>query len=109
MPLHNFTAVASSLDETDWRLRARCRSEGMEVFFSPNGESKSRRAERESAAKEICGACPVIDWCRDHALTANEPHGVWGGMSEADRRKSLDLGREMRARSLHFLQRHRQN
>ncbi|MFC9557851.1 WhiB family transcriptional regulator [Rhodococcus sp. NPDC056960] len=109
MPLHNFTTVAAPPDEADWRLRARCRSEGMDVFFSPSGENKPRRAERERAAKDICAACPVIDWCRDHALTVQEPYGVWGGMSEADRRKSTEIGRDMRVRSLHFLQFHRQN
>jgi hypothetical protein len=51
--------------------------------------------------------CPVIDRCRDHALATNEPHGVWGGMSETDRRVSFEIDREMRARSLHFLQHHR--
>ncbi|MFI2222456.1 MULTISPECIES: WhiB family transcriptional regulator [unclassified Rhodococcus (in: high G+C Gram-positive bacteria)] len=108
MSLHNVTTVAAPPQETDWRLQARCRSEGMEVFFSPCGESKPRRAQRERAAKAICAACPVIDWCRDYALTTREPYGVWGGMSESDRRKSAEIGTEIRVRSLHFLQCDRQ-
>ncbi|MFF2115512.1 WhiB family transcriptional regulator [Rhodococcus koreensis] len=109
MSLQNFTAVVAPPDGVDWRLRARCRSEGMDVFFPPDGESKPRRIERERAAKDICAACPVIDLCRDHALASKESHGVWGGMSESDRRKSASIGREIRFRSLQLLQRHQQD
>ncbi|MGU3586758.1 WhiB family transcriptional regulator [Rhodococcus sp. C26F] len=108
MPLQESPTGAASLKETNWRLRARCGPEDLEVFFSRSEESESRRIRRERAAKDICAVCPVIDRCRDHALAANEPHGVWGGMSETDRRVSVEIGRQMRARSLHFLQHHRQ-
>jgi WhiB family transcriptional regulator, redox-sensing transcriptional regulator len=108
MSLHDVTAVAEPPDEANWRLRARCRPEDFHVFFAPGKESKSLRTERERAAKNICAACPVIERCRDHALAVNELHGVWGGMSEADRHTSIEIGREMRALSLQFLHRHRQ-
>ncbi|WP_328603446.1 WhiB family transcriptional regulator [Amycolatopsis sp. NBC_00345] len=35
-----------------------------------------------------CRGCPVLAQCRAHALTAQELYGVWGGLSETDRRAS---------------------
>ncbi len=40
---------------------------------------------REQKAKDVCGRCPVLAQCRSHALSVNEPYGVWGGMSAHDR------------------------
>jgi WhiB family redox-sensing transcriptional regulator len=40
-------------------------------------------------AKAVCGNCPVIQQCRQWALETREPFGVWGGMSEAERRGLL--------------------
>lgn len=37
--------------------------------------------------RAICEQCPVIEKCRDYALKNDEPHGIWGGMTPADRRK----------------------
>ncbi|WP_162237328.1 WhiB family transcriptional regulator, partial [Aeromicrobium sp. Leaf272] len=37
-----------------------------------------------------CARCPVIEQCREHALTVQEPYGVWGGLSEAERREILE-------------------
>jgi WhiB family redox-sensing transcriptional regulator len=56
-----------------------------EVFYSPAGESGSRRRRREARAKAVCAACPVLRECARYALAIAEPHGVWGGMSEGDR------------------------
>jgi WhiB family redox-sensing transcriptional regulator len=61
------------------------------VFFPPpHFERKSERAERERRAKEICATCPVIEECLDYALTIREPHGVWGGLNESERRVLLE-------------------
>lgn len=38
-------------------------------------------------AKRICAICPVIEACGEYALEANEEHGIWGGMSEAQCRR----------------------
>jgi WhiB family redox-sensing transcriptional regulator len=40
-------------------------------------------------AKSICRVCPVIAQCLRHALRADEPYGVWGGRSAAERRELL--------------------
>lgn len=71
--------------ETTWRVHAACRSLGDYYFFPPHHESDRDRVRRERAAKAICAMCPVLSPCRELALKWDEPHGVWGGLSESDR------------------------
>lgn len=74
-----------------WQHRGACRGPQATVFFPPpHFERKSERAERERRAKEICATCPVIEECLDYALTIREPHGVWGGLNESERRLLLE-------------------
>ena len=57
--------------------------------FNPEGNDVAiERADR--AAKEICQDCPVINKCLDYALSANEPVGVWGGLTTSERQSLLD-------------------
>jgi WhiB family redox-sensing transcriptional regulator len=72
-------------DHWDWQLRGACRGRDTELFFHPEGERGPRRANREAAAKAVCATCPVLLRCREAALQAREPYGVWGGMSEHER------------------------
>jgi len=55
------------------------------MFFHPDGERGPRRRARELAAKAVCASCPVIAQCRAHALAAQEPYGIWGGLTEDER------------------------
>ncbi|OUS97100.1 transcriptional regulator [Rhodococcus sp. NCIMB 12038] len=70
-----------------WQARAACRGNDLAVFFAPDAERGNARARREAQARQICLPCPVLEQCRDHALTMGEPYGVWGGMTETDRRR----------------------
>jgi WhiB family redox-sensing transcriptional regulator len=73
-----------------WQYRAACKGPQSELFFAPNHlERKEERLERESAAKAICQSCPVLRQCRDYALMVREPHGIWGGLNEYERRQLL--------------------
>jgi WhiB family redox-sensing transcriptional regulator len=45
------------------------------------------RARRERLAKSICSSCPVRQECLEYALSIPEPHGIWGGMNESERRR----------------------
>ena len=72
-------------DIWDWQMDGACRGEDSDVFFHPEGERGPSRVARERAAKAICGRCPEINECAQHALTVREPYGVWGGLSEDDR------------------------
>lgn len=69
-----------------WREQALCRDMDSVVFFPPDRERGSVRSRREQAAKAVCAVCPVRHPCAVHALVNRERHGVWGGLSEADRR-----------------------
>jgi WhiB family redox-sensing transcriptional regulator len=57
-----------------------------EVFYPAPNETPSARRERERAAKRICASCAVRVECLAYALRSNEQLGVWGGMSENERR-----------------------
>ena len=72
-----------------WQLNGACRGADSSLFFHPEGERGPARAAREAAAKQLCARCPAIDPCRAHALSAREPYGVWGGMSESERDEEL--------------------
>jgi WhiB family redox-sensing transcriptional regulator len=69
----------------EWQYEGACRSLPTEMFFHPDGERGPRRKARENAAKAVCATCPVIAACRAHALAAQEPYGIWGGLTEEER------------------------
>ena len=77
----------------DWQRHGSCHGAGTAMFFSPDGERSSARVHRERQARQLCAQCPVLTVCRDHALTAGEPYGIWGGMTEADRTRHRRRGR----------------
>lgn len=68
-----------------WQLEAACREVNPELFFHPEGERGAERRSRGSQALAVCHECPVMQCCRDHALEAGEPYGVWGGLTEDQR------------------------
>jgi WhiB family redox-sensing transcriptional regulator len=60
------------------------------LFFAPaQFEPKEERMARERKAKLICSTCPVRIECLEYALRIREPHGVWGGLNELERRLLL--------------------
>lgn len=63
-----------------WMLQARCLDADPEAFFPEKGGST-----RE--AKRICAVCPVQQECLSYALENEERFGIWGGMSERERRR----------------------
>ncbi|MBM9433420.1 WhiB family transcriptional regulator [Flaviflexus equikiangi] len=68
----------------DWRHRAACLTEDPELFF-PIGNSGPALAQVEQA-KAVCHRCDVRDVCLKWALETGQDAGVWGGMSEEERR-----------------------
>ncbi len=73
--------------ENDWRTGAACRELDPDLFFSPDSfESKQEKDEREIEAKAVCARCTVRDECLDYALKAGERYGIWGGLTEQERR-----------------------
>ena len=73
--------------EEAWQVRAACRGPQAVVFFPPpHFERKSEKFKREEQAKAICTTCAVRQSCLEYALRIREPHGIWGGLNEAERR-----------------------
>ncbi|MFD6326776.1 WhiB family transcriptional regulator [Streptomyces sp. NPDC058442] len=75
--------------DTPWHTEAVCRRDEAGLFFAPSKEPTAARLSREEAAKRVCGRCPVMVECREHALLQPEPYGVWGGLTAAERRVVL--------------------
>ena len=74
-------------EERSWKLRAACRGPESALFFPPTvPERKEDRDAREQRAKAICAMCPVREECLEYALEIREPHGIWGGLTEVERR-----------------------
>lgn len=66
--------------EQEWQEQALCAETDPEAFFPDKGGST-----RE--AKRICQACGVRDECLEYALENDERFGIWGGLSERERRR----------------------
>jgi WhiB family redox-sensing transcriptional regulator len=76
--------------EDDWQMKAECRGPQAVVFFPPSQfERKEDKLQRENRAKEICIECSVRTDCLDYALSIREPHGIWGGLNEIERKALL--------------------
>ncbi|MEU6167117.1 WhiB family transcriptional regulator [Streptomyces tanashiensis] len=58
------------------------------MFFPPDGERGKSRVMREKAAKAVCDRCPGQAQCLQHAVSAAEPYGVWGGRTVSERQPS---------------------
>lgn len=65
----------------EWQDDALCAEIGLELFFPEKGESWHMRH-----AKKVCADCPVRAECLQYALDNHERFGVWGGLSERQRR-----------------------
>lgn len=83
-PLHLASPDARSLVTDDgvlsWQEHALCAQTDPEAFFPEKGGST-----RE--AKQVCELCAVREECLEYALAHDERFGIWGGMSERERRK----------------------
>ena len=63
-----------------WQIHAECVARAGEVDFFP------ARGESTRGAKAVCAVCPVASDCLEFALRLKVAHGVWGGLSERERR-----------------------
>jgi WhiB family redox-sensing transcriptional regulator len=67
-----------------WRDRAACLNEDPELFF-PIG-STGVALKQIAEAKVICHRCPIIEPCLKWAIEFRQDAGVWGGLSDDERR-----------------------
>jgi WhiB family transcriptional regulator, redox-sensing transcriptional regulator len=82
--------VSAQRVEEVWQVKAACRGPQATVFFPPSHfERKDEKQAREVQAKEICRTCAVRQPCLDYAVRIREPHGIWGGLNESERKHLL--------------------
>jgi len=83
---HLATGFPSAKETTnmDWRHRAACLDEDPELFF-PIGNTGPALLQIEEA-KAVCRRCDVVDTCLKWAIESGQDAGVWGGLSEDERR-----------------------
>ncbi|GHH30005.1 WhiB family transcriptional regulator [Streptomyces rubradiris] len=76
--MSNYTgAVPDTVRQPDWRTRSACQDYDPELFFSTGAEG---------TAKAVCRGCPVREECLNHALDERIEDGVWGGLTDDERR-----------------------
>ena len=68
----------------DWRDKAACLTADPELFF-PVGNT-GPAVDQIEKAKAVCGRCTVTEICLQYALETGQDSGVWGGLSEDERR-----------------------
>ena len=78
-PPRRRTLAAPTRFAARWRELAACRGADLDLFFPERGESAD-------SARRICAACPVRQPCLDYAITNHIVHGIWGGLTERERR-----------------------
>ncbi len=67
-----------------WRHQAACRDLDTNLFF-PDGEGAGVAAQ-VAEAKAVCARCPVREDCLDFALASDQSYGIFGGLTETERR-----------------------
>ncbi len=80
LPLHRTLIEALAVDDLSWQDYSNCRGADADLFFPERGASTRK-------AKAICNACQVQGECLEFAIVQSEKFGIWGGLSERERRK----------------------
>jgi len=82
---HRTAAQMPPQPSRNWRARAACQNVDPELFF-PSEVGGPAAEARAAKAKAVCVGCPVRAECLDWALRHSLGHGVWGGLTEEERR-----------------------
>jgi WhiB family redox-sensing transcriptional regulator len=76
-----------------WRWAAVCAQTDPEPFFPEKGANGNQIAQ----AKDVCASCPVQALCLDWAIDHHERYGIWGGMTDLERRREAKRRNQRRA------------
>ncbi len=74
------SALVAEDEDRSWQRQANCMGVDPDLFFPERGSST-----RE--AKEVCRGCVVQADCLEYAISHGEKFGIWGGVSERERRR----------------------
>jgi len=69
----------------NWWLLAECRSADPDLFFPISSAGPS--VAQADAAKVVCARCVIKSDCLSFALRTGQAHGIWGGLTEEERRQ----------------------
>lgn len=69
---------------TDWRDLAACKTTPTDVFFPISDKGRAR--EDVDRARAVCARCQVRSACLAYAVATRQRHGIWGGLTEDERR-----------------------
>lgn len=86
-------AALAALDpelELHWQNKANCRGVNPSLFYPERGVSTSE-------AKSVCAGCEVTAECLEYAVRSGEKFGIWGGLSERERR-TIRRARRLKAK-----------
>ena len=81
VPLAQVMVRPEDTEDLGWQDRSLCAQTDPEAFFPEKGGST-----RE--AKRVCRSCEVRAECLEYALENDERFGIWGGLSERERRRA---------------------
>ena len=96
-PMSNLRRFSAEISALGWQEAGACRDADLALFFSPDTEATgvedaAERRRRLRQAKRVCGQCQVRLLCGRYALEHGEKFGVWGGLSETERRRLRSQG-----------------
>ncbi len=80
-------ALINPRTDVAWRDEAACRGLDTDTFFPVTDEEAAE-------AKAVCAVCPVRELCLEYALVTRQDDGVWGGLTETERRRLRRRHRE---------------
>jgi WhiB family transcriptional regulator, redox-sensing transcriptional regulator len=77
--LPRYRNLAPARFAAPWRQQAACRGVDLDLFYPKRGESAG-------PARQVCAQCPVRQACLEYALSNRIASGIWGGLTERERR-----------------------
>jgi len=77
-------------DEWAWQQQGLCREVTSDIFFYEEQERGEEKRKRISQARDVCNACSVKQKCLDFSIRTNQTHGMWGGLTQDERKEMID-------------------
>lgn len=87
-----YLIAGSGQNGLDWQEAAKCKGRNSEIFYPQRGVPTA-------SAKSLCKDCRVKQECLEYAIVHDERFGIWGGLSERERKKVIRERRRMAAAS----------
>lgn len=69
-----------------WQVAGACRHHDTHAFFLESERGQTREI-KVAEAKALCATCPVQGECRSYGINAQEPYGIWGGLTAQERKR----------------------